>query len=258
MAASSNPQEPEASKAAAIARLLWHVDHLRLPVLPEAPCPYLAGQRSTSEAFAIDALDGETYHALMDRRFRRSGDVFYRPRCAACAACVPIRVPVGLFCPSPSQRRAVKRNSDVRVELAPLPDRIDDERLGVYQRYLAAQHPGSPQGGDREELESFLYRRVVDTLELCYRVDGRLMGVSVVDASARAWSSVYFYFDPVFAARSPGVFSVLWEIARCRELGVPHYYLGYWVRGAATMEYKANYRPHELLIGGRWVRPDQA
>ena len=57
------------------------------------------------------------------------------------------------------------------------------------------------------------------------------------------------------AMRSLGVFSVLHEIEWAKRHGIPHYYLGYWVHGAATMQYKANYRPHELLDRGEWRAP---
>jgi arginyl-tRNA--protein-N-Asp/Glu arginylyltransferase len=67
-------------------------------------------------------------------------------------------------------------------------------------------------------------------------------------------SAVYHFYDPDERDRSLGVFSVLMEIEFARQLGVPHYYLGYWVEGAETMHYKANYRPHELWLDGQWRR----
>jgi arginine-tRNA-protein transferase len=39
------------------------------------------------------------------------------------------------------------------------------------------------------------------------------------------------------------------------RLGLRWYSLGYWIAGAPTMAYKANYHPHELLVDGRWVDP---
>jgi arginyl-tRNA--protein-N-Asp/Glu arginylyltransferase len=65
-------------------------------------------------------------------------------------------------------------------------------------------------------------------------------------------SAVYHFYDPEHKDRSLGVFSVLAEIDWTRQLGVPFYYLGYWVEGSKTMAYKANYGPHEVLRAGRW------
>jgi arginine-tRNA-protein transferase len=43
-------------------------------------------------------------------------------------------------------------------------------------------------------------------------------------------------------------------IEECRQRGLPHLYLGYYVRGCGRMSYKAAYRPCEILDEtGRWV-----
>jgi len=54
------------------------------------------------------------------------------------------------------------------------------------------------------------------------------------------------------------VFSVLREIEWARERGIPHYYLGYWIEGCETMDYKAQYNPHELLVDGQWVASSES
>jgi arginine-tRNA-protein transferase len=54
-----------------------------------------------------------------------------------------------------------------------------------------------------------------------------------------------------------GTFSALWEIEYAREQGIPHYYLGYFVRACASMNYKARFRPNEVLRDyEHWTRPD--
>jgi arginine-tRNA-protein transferase len=49
---------------------------------------------------------------------------------------------------------------------------------------------------------------------------------------------------------------VLSEINHCRKNRLGWLYLGFLVRGCAKMEYKARYKPHEVLEGGIWVRYD--
>jgi arginine-tRNA-protein transferase len=44
------------------------------------------------------------------------------------------------------------------------------------------------------------------------------------------------------------------EIALARELGKDWLYLGFWIPGCPTMDYKAGYRPHEILADGIWRR----
>lgn len=223
-----------------------------LPVTDAGACPYLPGRLARTVGFALDdELDGPVYAAFMDRGFRRSGRVFYRPECGVCHLCIPIRVPAATFVPSRSQRRVWKRNADVRVEATtPI---ATDEKYGIFKRYIAAQHDGT-MSADRGAFERFLFDPCVPAMEVDYFVGRRLAGVSLIDDAPPALSSVYMFYDPQDAGRSLGTFSILWEIAHCRALGRPYYYLGYWVPGSAKMAYKADFRPAEFLdLAGRWV-----
>jgi len=225
-------------------------DSLRF-VSQERPCPYLPGKQARSEAYWVDQLDGSTYERMLTRGFRRSGRVVYRPRCRGCSECRQMRVPVESFQPTRSMRRVLARNADVVVEEGrPAPD---DERFAVYRRYLDAQHDESMSRG-YESFRDFLYDSPTETVEFRYRVEGRLMGVSIADRLPLGLSSVYMYFDPEFSERSPGTFSVLWEIDYCRRAGMKYYYLGFFVAGSTTMSYKSRFRPNDILIGDdRWV-----
>ena len=221
-----------------------------LPLLPERPCSYLPGKVARERAFRADRMAGDAYHALMDRGFRRSGDVFYAMDCPDCRRCVPLRVPVATFAPSRSQRRALRKNADVTMTVrAPS---CSEETFAHYRRYLAHQHPGSAPDADYASFRDGLYAEVVDTAEAVYAVGDRVVAISLLDVCAQSVSAVYHFYEPDCARRSLGVFSALMEIEWARQLGVPHYYLGYWVEGAATMAYKAGYGPHETLVDGCW------
>jgi len=90
-----------------------------LPTGPEHACPYLPGRTACSEGFETSDLDDALYLAFMDRGFRRSGNVIYRPSCRTCAECIPIRIPVPQFRLSRSMKRVWRRNRDLHVEVAP-------------------------------------------------------------------------------------------------------------------------------------------
>lgn len=218
---------------------------VRLVVTPEQPCAYLPGRRSRTRAFLAEQLPGELYRQFMDAGFRRSGQILYQPACRGCRACLPIRIPVDLFKPSRSHRRIWRRNADLQVrEVRPFPSA---EKFELYTRYQLQWHDGA-MAGDREDFEQFLYQSPVPGIELEYRTsDGRLVGAGIADISSASLSSVYFYFEPTEARRSLGTFSILYEIELARRLGINHYYLGYWVAGCRRMEYKATFRPHEVL-----------
>ena len=88
-----------------------------------------------------------------------------------------------------------------------------------------------------------------------YRLQGVLVGVGWLDLLANSVSSVYFAFDPTHDRRSLGTFSIMKEIELCRELGLPHLHLGFWVENCQAMSYKNRFQPYQLLVNGRWVSP---
>jgi len=217
-------------------------------------CPYVPGRSALEEFFIANELHPELYHDLMDRYFRRSGTVLYRPVCPDCRECRPIRVPVADFVPSKSQRRVLRRNEDVQIRITRL--RGTREKLSIYKDYLASQHNGRSDTA-REDFARFLYTSCVDTVELEYRVRGRLVAGSIVDACARSLSSVYAYFDPAFSSRSLGTFSALQEIRLCSQMNIPYYYIGFYVADCPSMRYKARFKPHEIMTPGcEWSPAD--
>jgi arginine-tRNA-protein transferase len=218
-----------------------------LITLPSHNCNYLPGRVARSRGFLAERMPAELYHAFMDVGFRRSGRLVYQPVCPACRMCRPIRVPVQTFAPSKSQKRAWKRNQDVvvSVESPPTPTQ---EKFDLYERYVTERH-GREDDATPEAFVTFLYESPVDTLEFTYRdAAGKLIGVGICDVCPRtSLSSVYFYFDPDESKRGLGTFSAVWEIDYCRRQQIPHYYLGYWIAGCGTMQYKSDFRPHEIL-----------
>jgi len=244
-----DPQAAHQRLTARLAELLAG----RAPVLGDAHgCPYLPG-RTARQAFVMPRpLEPGLYHALMDLNLRRVGPLFYGTACDGCSECRMLRVPVAEFRPTRSQRRCLTRNRDVEVALgAPEPS---EEKLALYRRYLAARHDGQ-MDGSAGEFETFLYSSPLDSVELVYRVGGRLLAVGIADREPLALSAVYCYFDPDQEHRSPGVLNVLRLIREARAGGRSYLYLGFHVRGSRAMEYKAGYRPCEIRQpDGRWAR----
>ena len=226
------------------AQLAALVESLGLEPSPPVPCPYLAGRHSRIVAVRPERLSAPLYQSFMELNFRRLGDVLYRQACDGCRECRQLRVRVADFRPSRAQRRCWRRNTDVTVELRP--PRPASESYEVYRRYLLARHDGQ-MSGSREEFLEFLQSVTPFTEEIVFRVAAGLLGVGIFDATPLALSAVYFYFDPAFARRSPGIYHVLWLIEECSRRGLPWLYLGYRVAGCAAMEYKAAFRPHQIL-----------
>ncbi|MEM1188077.1 MAG: arginyltransferase [Pseudomonadota bacterium] len=218
-------------------------------------CSYLEGEEATT--LFIDprqSVDQTLYSNLSMLGFRRSGNHIYRPHCSHCNACIPARIPVEDFQPNRNQRRCLKRNSDLEVEMRR--DIVgDDESYELYDRYIRQRHAdGDMFPPDRDQFESFLNDPWGCTEYLQFRVEGRLVAVAVVDVMIDGLSAIYTFYDPDEDARGLGRYAILWQIQRCRSEGLPFVYLGYWIRNCRKMAYKADYQPLEVLVNNQWQR----
>ncbi len=216
-------------------------------------CPYLDGEVETLSLVRCPWMPSDIHGALMAQGYRHSGDIFYIPACRACKKCLPIRVPVATFKPSKKQRHIFNKNRDVEIVIqVPRPTH---EKFDLYRRYLAFQHKGKQaEDVNYHGFTKFLYQLHESSAEIQYWIEGRLAGITIADIiSGVGLSSVYHFFEPDFASRSIGVFSVLAEIKLCEKFCAPYYYLGFWIPECDKMKYKANYRPNEILKDGKWI-----
>ncbi len=218
------------------------------------PCPYLDGQVARLPLrWQFDDLAPAEVDASLAAGDRRVGRMLYRTRCPDCSACQPLRIPVDEFSPSRSQRRVLRRNRDVRIELGVA--RYSDEKLALYNRHKVERGLARRENPlTRRGYEGWFLRSCVQTREMRYYVGERLIGVGILDLGARDSSSVYFYFDPDESARSLGTLSTLVEIDWLRQAGGRYHYMGLYVGDCRHLSYKAAYHPHERLIDGRWTR----
>jgi arginyl-tRNA--protein-N-Asp/Glu arginylyltransferase len=216
------------------------------------PCSYLPDLQARSQVASPSMLiTAGVYSELVQHGFRRSGTYTYLPRCDTCQACVPLRVLAKSFTPTRSQRRTLSKHGELQISLHELQDKL--EYFQLYQRYQTARHKdGGMDNDDHESYRNFLLQSHVDTLLVEFREQGILRMVSVIDVLADGLSSVYTFFEPDLPHSSFGIYNVLWQIDLCRELGLEHVYLGYWIEDSRKMSYKTRYQPAEGLINGVW------
>lgn len=198
-------------------------------------------------------MDGGIYSQLSELGFRRSGEHVYRPRCRSCQACIPIRIPVSVFKPSKSQKRCLKRNSDLKVSLV---DNIDgDEYFDLYEKYINTRHrDGDMYPPSKEQYVDFLTKEWGITRYLAFRdKEDKLVSVAVADLLDNGVSAIYTFFDPDAHKRSLGVYNILFQIQWAKELKVNYVYLGYWIRQCQKMSYKVDYHPFQLLVNDSWI-----
>ncbi len=219
--------------------------------LPHA-CGYF-GDR-TAQNLVIDPASphlSRIYDAALLRGYRRAGGHVYHPHCRRCHACVPARVAVERFRPDRSQRRCMRRNADLVLALEPAA--YTDECFELYRRYLDSRHAGGGMDNPaHEDFTRFLYTAWSPTRFVTLRKDGRLLAVAVTDFASSGLSAVYTFFEPEASERGLGTFAILSQIELARERGLPHVYLGYWIDAHPKMDYKARFRPLELLGPDGW------
>ena len=235
-------------------------------------CGYFPERESENVITNFDSLDKEkldciAYERLLHQGYRRYNSLAYRTCCRNCHECIPIRIPVETFSSSKSQRRIFHKNEDVEVSISSDPDDFcTDEKALIYRNYYNHHNertPGFNRLTLKEASEDLKHMNggYSGVINLDYKLNGQLIGVSILDyvfdeyGFITGLSSNYFYYDisQEVLKRSIGVYSVLVEINFCRQNHFSYYYLGLYLPHCRKMNYKANYKPYQLLLNSIWT-----
>ncbi len=163
----------------------------------------------------------------------------------------PLRIDLQAFRLRKSQRRVLRRNSDLRHEF--LPATISAEAEAMFQAHKARFRDHVP-----DRLGDFLSESPAEVpcrcLE-CRVFDGdQLLAISYMDVGEVAASGVYGMFDPTASKRGLGTYTLLLEIEHARTLGCRYYYPGYATREPSVYDYKKHFLGLEVLDWetGQW------
>lgn len=253
------------------------------------------------------------YQKLVDRCWRRSGTLMYRPNQKnSCCPHYTLRLDSNQFRPTKDQRQAVnrftrhvlgetyareaarrhprpraevrRRNNEfdlvqrihepeaqfLKTPLSPAheftvtlePDTFTEEKYDVFENYQRMVHHEPPDKISQHGFKRFLcnsplgrgtivgpdgVERQLGSFHQCYRIDGKLVAVGVLDLLPDCVSAVYFLYHESIHSLNPGKLGALREIALARERGYRWWYPGYYVHNCAKMRYKIEYRPQYVL-----------
>ena len=194
------------------------------------------------------------YNDLSRGGFRRSHHLAYRPACAGCQACVPVRIVAPELVLTRSLRRIGARGGDISARVAE--PRASFEHYRMFVRYQNARHRGS-------EMASMTYgdfRAMIEDSPIATRLvelrgpGNMLLAACLIDLLDDGLSAVYSYYEPHAGKRSLGTLIVLMLAEEAKRRNLPYIYLGYWVADSPKMTYKARFRPLEGLGPQGWRR----
>lgn len=266
-------------------------------------------------------MSAACYQALVDRSWRRSGTLLYRPNQRdACCPHYTLRIDSTRFRPTKDQRQAINRfnrfvvgdvytkeaarrhpksreqarKRDTEFHLVerihesesqslkkpPEPahsfdvtlesDEFTEEKYMVYENYQMTIHQEPKEEISRSGFAKFLCNSPLkrETLTMsdgqekrlgsyhqCYRLDGRLVAIGVLDLLPHAVSAVYFLYHESIHEWSPGKLGALREISLALEGGYRWWYPGFYIHTCPKMRYKMDYSPQQILNPGtmEWV-----
>jgi len=107
----------------------------------------------------------------------------------------------------------------------------------------------------RETFREFLTEHFGNTYFLIAEDNKGLIGILVFDRFNDGLSAVYCFYEPDREQESVGTTLILKLTQMCSLLHLPYNYLGYYVDGCRKMEYKARFKPLQLLEDDAWIAP---
>jgi arginine-tRNA-protein transferase len=235
-----------------------------------------------------------TYQRLLNRGWRRSGSLLYKPdQRASCCPHYTIRLDSSSFRPCKDQRQtlnrfnkfiigddyikdaarlypltreqAKKRNTDFdyvervhesesRLLKSPPspahnlvvtlePDNFTQEKYEVFENYQRIVHHEPPHKISKSGFKSFLCssplprskvtfdgrERKLGSYHQCYKIDGKLVAVGVLDLLPECVSAVYFMYHENVHTHGFGKLGAMREIALAREEGYKWWYAGFYI-----------------------------
>jgi len=147
-----------------------------------------------------------------------------------------------------------------RFEVTMESDSMSHRKYEVFLKYQMTVHHDEQERWRSTDFKRFLCsglkrntvkegsrERELGSWHQCYRLDGRLIAVAVLDLVPHGVSSVYLYYDPEFSDWEFGKLGALREISFAMEGAYQYYYMGYYIHSCQKMRYKAAYKPQFIL-----------
>lgn len=182
-----------------------------------------------------------------------------------------------------SREQAKKRNTDFdvvdrvhecekdQVKVPPEPahslivtlesDDFTEEKYILFENYQRIVHHEPPSKITKHGFKNFLCssplprtkevfdgrERRLGSYHQCYRIDGKLIAVGVLDLLPQCVSAVYFMYHESVHEHGFGKLGALREIVLAKEEGYRWWYAGFYIHNCVKMRYKGDFSPQYML-----------
>lgn len=140
------------------------------------------------------------------------------------------------------------------------PDNFTEEKYALFANYQKKFHHEGPSDISKSGFKRFLCsglrrstciqngkEKKIGSYHQCYRLDGKLIALGVLDLLPHCVSSVYLIYHEDVNNWNFGKLSALREISLALEGDYQYYYMGYYIHSCIKMRYKATFRPTYIL-----------
>ncbi|GIU81171.1 MAG: arginine-tRNA-protein transferase [Acidobacteria bacterium] len=207
-----------------------------------------------NEEFFSTNVSAERLDALLAEGWRHFGVYFFRYSFSLYNGkiyhVIPLRIRLERFSLSKSQRRVIRKNSDLRYEVRPI--KIDAEKIKLFEKHKKRFKQNVP-----DSIYTFLSptRGIpCETMEIDVFLGNKLLAASFFDIGKESVSSVYAIFDLEESKRSLGILTMLLEIDFSTVTRKKFYYQGYAHRENSFYDYKKRFQGIEAYDwnSGSW------
>jgi len=188
-------------------------------------------------------------HEMLQRGWRRFGNMHFVPECKSCTDCKTIRIDVSKYKFSKSEKRILNKNKNTKVYMQKPTVTLEHiDLFNKYHEHMQLKKNWNENSIDVDEyVKSYVNGAHDYGKELLYFIDDKLVAVALTDIVYGALSSIYCYYDHDYEHLSLGKFSILAQLSIAKQSNIPYVYLGYWIKDHYSMGYKENYKPFEVL-----------
>jgi len=186
---------------------------------------------------------------MLERGWRRFGNMHFVPECKNCNECKTIRIDIEKFKFSKSQKRVLNKHKNTKVYVQkPTVTHEHIDLFNKYHRFMSEKKNWNENNIDIQDYNnSYVNGAHNFGKEILYFHEDELIGVALCDILKDGMSAIYCYYDHDYEHLSVGQFSILAQISIAKQNKIPYLYLGYWIKDHFSMGYKERYKPFEIL-----------